>query len=596
MKTKILILFFFLFLFLFLLPKSAEAGTCPVTLSPQEVLWDSKTDITITGTGDADPPCFLANIWYKVAWNLEGASGESTFSSTVKAEDNNVLTFKFNKESKPYEHLSSYKGLGTWYIVVCGGNLDRQCDESTPTIVYTTITVVDTVTDLPPPDDASPDDGPLPILDGTGQTCVVQAGLPLILKVTNLLEKTAYQWFYPKAGNFNAPLEKGSYTTAEGETFFSFPLRSDDTKNAGEQMVCVYFDDPPSGKPYQVGPQYQNCLIVTFRPDYVDNETDTSCDGKSKVKDDEIPPPPVAPPCPNEENFSGNRNPSPSPGEVYCPKFHTALFGDIATDPASFIGAIMGAILSLAGGIAVLIIIWAGYKMAMSRGNPEKIEEAKEQLTSAIIGLLFIIFSLVILEIIGVDILRLPCFNEEGCKTTQALPGKPAEGTVPGVPVFIINPEPGDTQIYLGKIANVDIWSLPRAEVTYTLTLSDLNDKITIITHANGTCEYLVSGPDTPLAKGSKICGSPGGTEDPILFNLDLNTNDLQFDTTQPEYTYILTVSGGAFDPPVTKDLKVINNCGEAGSFPCESPKFAPDGCSGILVPGFEGKCEGPIG
>ena len=41
----------------------------------------------------------------------------------------------------------------------------------------------------------------------------------------------------------------------------------------------------------------------------------------------------------------------------------------------------------------------------------DKITAAKEQLTSAIIGLLFIIFSFVILQMLGVDILRIPGFT-----------------------------------------------------------------------------------------------------------------------------------------------------------------------------------------
>ena len=46
-----------------------------------------------------------------------------------------------------------------------------------------------------------------------------------------------------------------------------------------------------------------------------------------------------------------------------------------------------------------------------SQGNPEAVKAATEQLTSAIIGLLFIILSFVILEIIGVDILKIPGFG-----------------------------------------------------------------------------------------------------------------------------------------------------------------------------------------
>ena len=47
----------------------------------------------------------------------------------------------------------------------------------------------------------------------------------------------------------------------------------------------------------------------------------------------------------------------------------------------------------------------------VSRGDKEKLAGARETLTSAIVGLLFIVLSIVILEIIGVDILRIPGFS-----------------------------------------------------------------------------------------------------------------------------------------------------------------------------------------
>jgi hypothetical protein len=89
---------------------------------------------------------------------------------------------------------------------------------------------------------------------------------------------------------------------------------------------------------------------------------------------------------------------------------HTAI-GDISTSPAGFIKTLMGVVLSIAGGLAVLLIMISGYRMMVSQGNPENIKNAKDQLTAAIIGLLFVIFSLVILQIIGVNILGLPGFK-----------------------------------------------------------------------------------------------------------------------------------------------------------------------------------------
>jgi len=46
-----------------------------------------------------------------------------------------------------------------------------------------------------------------------------------------------------------------------------------------------------------------------------------------------------------------------------------------------------------------------------SRGDKELISQARAQLTSAIIGLTFIILAYVILSVIGVDILKIPGFG-----------------------------------------------------------------------------------------------------------------------------------------------------------------------------------------
>lgn len=63
-----------------------------------------------------------------------------------------------------------------------------------------------------------------------------------------------------------------------------------------------------------------------------------------------------------------------------------------------------------AGGIILLMIIVTGYNLATSGGNPEKLQGAKENIVSIFSGLILIAFSLILLQIIGADILRLPPF------------------------------------------------------------------------------------------------------------------------------------------------------------------------------------------
>lgn len=72
---------------------------------------------------------------------------------------------------------------------------------------------------------------------------------------------------------------------------------------------------------------------------------------------------------------------------------------------------ILGFGVGLAGIIALLCIIYASFRLQTSSGNPESIKKAQELLTSCIIGLMLIIFSVFILRLIGVDILRIPGFG-----------------------------------------------------------------------------------------------------------------------------------------------------------------------------------------
>lgn len=91
--------------------------------------------------------------------------------------------------------------------------------------------------------------------------------------------------------------------------------------------------------------------------------------------------------------------------------FCDTAVGPIPTSVQGAVSAIFSVLLSIIGGIAVLLIIISGYKLMTSQGNLEKVQGAKEQLAAAIVGLLFVIFSFVILQIIGITFLGLPGFG-----------------------------------------------------------------------------------------------------------------------------------------------------------------------------------------
>lgn len=85
--------------------------------------------------------------------------------------------------------------------------------------------------------------------------------------------------------------------------------------------------------------------------------------------------------------------------------------GCVHTTPSDFIGDLLKLILGVSGGIALLLMIFGVFQMMASAGNAETLKAGQERFYSAIIGLLFIIFSILLLQIIGVSILNIPGFT-----------------------------------------------------------------------------------------------------------------------------------------------------------------------------------------
>ncbi len=67
--------------------------------------------------------------------------------------------------------------------------------------------------------------------------------------------------------------------------------------------------------------------------------------------------------------------------------------------------------IGLAGGFVLLSILYGSFLLTTSSGDPKRVQEGQEMITSAIMGLLFVIFSVIILRFIGVSILQIPGFG-----------------------------------------------------------------------------------------------------------------------------------------------------------------------------------------
>ena len=103
--------------------------------------------------------------------------------------------------------------------------------------------------------------------------------------------------------------------------------------------------------------------------------------------------------------------PTPLPQPILCPgeeSVSTAIGCIPVSDINEFTSFIIRWAIGMGGGISFLLILLSGFIIITSSGNPQKVKAGKELLTSAISGLFLIIFSVFILEIVGLRIFRIP--------------------------------------------------------------------------------------------------------------------------------------------------------------------------------------------
>lgn len=106
-----------------------------------------------------------------------------------------------------------------------------------------------------------------------------------------------------------------------------------------------------------------------------------------------------------------NSGVDPTEGCAGGKSINTAL-GCIPFEQDAFIPAFLKFIMGIAGIIALVIMIIGSVTVMTGGGNPEQVKKGKELFTGAVIGILFIIFSVVILRIIAGDIIGLPGFTQ----------------------------------------------------------------------------------------------------------------------------------------------------------------------------------------
>lgn len=86
--------------------------------------------------------------------------------------------------------------------------------------------------------------------------------------------------------------------------------------------------------------------------------------------------------------------------------------GCIKRDPTSIMQRFISLGLGIGGGVSLIMTLAGGFILTTSQGDPKRTGQAKEMITNAIIGLIFVIFSVTILQFIGYTVFRLPGFGE----------------------------------------------------------------------------------------------------------------------------------------------------------------------------------------
>lgn len=96
-------------------------------------------------------------------------------------------------------------------------------------------------------------------------------------------------------------------------------------------------------------------------------------------------------------------------GENPCPggTCETAL-GSIPTETKEFAERLLSIATGIAGGLAFILMVIGAIRILVSQGDPQKLNGGREMMIAAVAGLLFLIFSIIILRFIGITVLNIP--------------------------------------------------------------------------------------------------------------------------------------------------------------------------------------------
>lgn len=242
-----------------------------------------------------------------------------------------------------------------------------------------------------------------------GQGCI-EYGKPVRFTIRQWLEQGSQQISSDSPVHLHYRSTSGLYCTVDGFVNGTNSITLDPGGSCGD---LVYF---PSG----ANREYEFVVSTTESgPGNRIPGTDRSVQvyAEGSCTDEDVGSPPPEDPDEIHEKFEICRQIPTQPALGNCQTcvsnngVWTAI-GCIPSNPQGMIETIMGVGLSLAGGVCLLMMLAAGFTFSTSQGDPKKTGQAKEMMTSAIVGLVFILLSVTLLQFIGVSLLGIPGFGQ----------------------------------------------------------------------------------------------------------------------------------------------------------------------------------------
>ena len=71
------------------------------------------------------------------------------------------------------------------------------------------------------------------------------------------------------------------------------------------------------------------------------------------------------------------------------------------------ISTVLSWAVAVGGGLAFLLVVFAGFQITTAAGDPKRVQAARELLTAAVSGLIIIVLSILLLNFLGINVLGL---------------------------------------------------------------------------------------------------------------------------------------------------------------------------------------------